>query len=95
MEDMKAEQPGYEEEMFKILSRTDDFERERLNQFKLMFNALQEAVSIEKDARHTEMSDLFNKAIGKHNINSDIEYFNKHYGRETKTKWPVFEDVHE
>ncbi|CAF0848574.1 unnamed protein product [Rotaria sordida] len=95
MEDMKAKQPGYQEEMFKILSRTDDFERDRLNQFKLMFNALQEAISIENDARHTEMSDLFNKAIGKHNINSDIEYFNKHYGRETKTKWPVFEDVHE
>ncbi|CAF2649547.1 unnamed protein product, partial [Rotaria sp. Silwood2] len=95
IKDMEVQQPTYEQEMFKILARTDDFERDRLNQLKLMFNALQEAISIEKDTRHTEMSVLFKKAMAKQDINNDIEFFNKHYGRETKTKWPVFEDVHE
>ncbi|CAF1104084.1 unnamed protein product [Rotaria sordida] len=95
IKDMKEKQPDYEENMFKILSRTDDFERDRLNQFKSLFGALQEAVSIEKDTRHNEMSDLLKKAIDKYDINNDIQFFNQHYGRETKTKWPVFEDVHE
>ncbi|CAF1100526.1 unnamed protein product [Rotaria sp. Silwood1] len=95
IDDMKAKQPTYQEEMFKVLSRTDDFERDRLNQFKLMFDALQEAVSIEKDKRHAEMSTLFKNSINKHDIKNDIQYFNIHYGCETKTKWPVFEDVHE
>ncbi|CAF1070163.1 unnamed protein product [Rotaria sordida] len=95
IKDMKEKQPDYEENMFKILSRTDDFERDRLNQFKSLFGALQEAVSIEKDTRHNEMSDLLKKAIDKYDINNDIQFFNQHYGRETKTKWPVFEDTHE
>lgn len=95
IDEMKEKKPTYEENMFKVLSRTDDFERQRYNHFKSIFKALQDATSITNDTCHTEMFDAFNKAINEHNIDKDIDYFNQHYGRNTKTKWPVFEDLHE
>jgi hypothetical protein len=43
--------------------------------------------------KHSEpLGDAFEKAIKEHNIQADIDYFNKYYGRETQTKWPVFEE---
>ncbi|CAF2077968.1 unnamed protein product [Rotaria magnacalcarata] len=91
--DMESKRSAYQVEMFKILGRADDFERKRLEHFKLTFTALQQATSIENDARRTEMFEKFQRAISKHNADSDIEVFNKNYGCETRTKWPVFEDV--
>ncbi|CAM4894042.1 unnamed protein product [Rotaria socialis] len=93
--DMESKKSAYQGEMFKILGRADDFERKRLEHFKLMFTALQQVTSIENDTRHTEMLEKFQRAISKHNADSDIEFFNKNYGCETRTKWPDFEDVHQ
>jgi hypothetical protein len=95
IDEMKEKQPIYEEDMFKILKKTDDFEEERLAHFRLMFTALQVATSTTNDTRHAEMHKAFEVAINGQNISDDIAYFNKHYGRETKTKWPVFEELTE
>ena len=93
--DINEKQSTYEGEMFNVLARMDDFERDRLNHFKATLIALQKATSIENDTRHVEMFNAFEKAINGHSTDSDIEFFNEHYGRETKTKWPVVEDFDE
>ncbi len=95
IDDMNSKQPVYEKDMFDILKKTDEFEEKRLNHFKSTFTALKEATSITNDTRHTEMSKAFEVAIEGHKIDDDIKFFNRHYGRDTKTKWPVFEDLTE
>ena len=93
--DMNSKQPVYEKDMFDILKKTDDFEKNRLDHFKSIFMALKEASSITNDTRHAEMSKAFDEVIDTHKTDDDIKFFNQHYGRDTKTKWPVFEDLDE
>lgn len=95
IEEMKEKQTSYEQSMFKVLERTDEFERARLDHLKLTFKALLQATSVEQDACHRKVFSNFKTAIDSHDIDADIQYFNKHFGRETKTKWPAFEDIHE
>ena len=91
--DTKSKQEKYEKDMLVILKKTDDFERERLEHFKSSFNALKGALSIETEKFNTSMIDAFTKAIDLQNIDADISEFNKNFGSETKTNWPVFDQL--
>ncbi len=93
IDEMDEKKEAYEKKMFDILERTDEFERKRLNHFKSMLNALQKATSLDEDKCHAEMATAFKTAISDHKIEEDIAFFNKNYGKDTKTTYPVFEDL--
>lgn len=93
VDEMEKKKDDYQNEMFRILKNTDDFERQRLNHFKKMFNSLQLATAIDKDERHGQMALAFKKAIDEHDAEADIVYWNKNYGKDTKTNWPKLEDL--
>lgn len=95
IDELQRRRVQYETDMFKVLEETDTFERSRLNEFKSIFIALQQATSLENDTRHTEMFQSFQKAIDTHNADEDIKYFNDHYGSEKKATWPVFEPLND
>ncbi|CAF3777846.1 unnamed protein product, partial [Rotaria sp. Silwood1] len=79
--EMKDLRPHYENSMKRVLDRTHEFERERLNKFKQLFNAFYNAINIQNDPYIIEMSTAFQNAIAAHDIEADIQWWNKHYGR--------------
>jgi hypothetical protein len=81
--------------MLEILKRTDDFETKRLEHFKSIFAALQEATLIDHETHDKEMREAFTAAIGEHDSAKDIAYFNLNYGSGKHTKWPDFEEYKE
>ncbi|CAF3398374.1 unnamed protein product [Rotaria sp. Silwood2] len=91
--EMKDLRPNYENGMKRVLDRTHAFERERLNKFKQLFNAFYNAINIQNDHHFIEMSTAFQSAIAAHDIEADIQWWNKHYGSDTNTSWPEFEDL--
>ncbi|UJR33593.1 hypothetical protein I4U23_021030 [Adineta vaga] len=93
IEEMKNSRPNYENSMKEILDRTHSFERKRLAQFKLLFTALHQALLIEKDPHMALMTENFNKSLTGHDIDKDIQWWNSHFGSDTNTAWPSFEDL--
>ena len=93
IEEMKNSRPNYENGMKEVLDRTHAFERKRLNQFKVLIAALHQALVIDKDPHLAQMSDLFTKCLAGHDSEKDIQWWNEHYGSDTNTAWPSFEDL--
>ncbi|CAF0978032.1 unnamed protein product [Adineta steineri] len=93
IEDMKNTRPNYENSMKEVLDRTHTFERRRLTQFKTLFAALHQALIIEKDSHLLTMTDLFNKSAAAHDAEKDIQWWNSHFGSDTNTAWPSFEEL--
>lgn len=91
--DMTNTRPNYENSMKEILDRTHQFERKRLDKFKDLFSALHQAVLVEKDEHLKTMNESFEKAIKSHNTAEDIKWWNEHYGSDTKTTWPIYEEL--
>ena len=91
-EKMKNTQPTYENSMKELLYRLDDLERKRLTEFKLLLIAFHHAVDIERDRHLTKMSTNLRAAIGVHDIERDLQWWNDHYANDTKNWWRVFED---
>lgn len=95
IDDAETKKITYEKDMFAILDRTDTFEKERLTHFNSIFKSLQEVVLVDNKENQANLLKGFTKAIDEHKIDEDIEFFNRHYGRKTDTKWPVFEEIKE
>jgi len=95
IEEMNNTRPNYENSMKEILDRTHDFERKRLNQFKLLFTTLHDAIYVQMVANLTEISAEFKRALEYHNIDVDIQWWNAHYGSDTNTSWPSFEELND
>jgi hypothetical protein len=95
LKDSESIRVKYESDMLQILKRTDDFEKKRLDHFKSIFIALQTATLIEHKTYDETMLKAFTAAIGHHDSEKDIIYFNSHYGSGKKTKWPEFEPLKE
>ncbi len=93
IEEMKNSRPNYENSMKEVLDRTHAFERKRLAQFKSSFTTLHQALLIDKDSHLTDMTESFNKAIASHDIEKDIQWWNSHFGSDTNTAWPSFEEL--
>jgi chromosome segregation ATPase len=93
IEEMKNSRPNYENSMKEVLDRTHAFERKRLAQFKASFTTLHQALLIDKDSHLNEMTESFNKAIASHDIEKDIQWWNSHFGSDTNTAWPSFEEL--
>ncbi|CAF4831297.1 unnamed protein product, partial [Rotaria sp. Silwood2] len=91
--EMKDLRPPYENSMKRVLDRTHEFERERLSKFKQLFNAFYNAINIQNDPYIIEMSTAFQNAIAAHDIEAGIQWWNKHYGSDTNTSWPEFEEL--
>lgn len=91
--EMQNTRPNYENAMRDILNRTHDFERQRLQQFKDSFIALQEALRIENESYSKKVSESFERAISSHDTEKDIQWWNSHYGSDTNTHWPSFESL--
>ena len=91
--DMTNLRPGYEAGMKEVLDRTHDFERKRLNHFKQSFNALHKSLIITEDEHLKAMTQGFNDAQKTHNVEEDIIWWNSHYGSDTNTAWPKFEET--
>jgi hypothetical protein len=75
------------------LDRTHAFEKKRLAHFKASFTALQQALLIDKDPHLTAMNESFMQAINSQNIETDIQWWNSHFGSDTNTAWPKFEEA--
>jgi len=95
IDDSEKKKVTYEKEMFEILDRTDVFEKKRLEHFHSIFNALREATLVDNKERNEKLVATFTEAIKGHQIDADIEFFHKHYGNKTESKWPAFEDLKE
>lgn len=92
LQDSESKQKKYETEMLAILKRTDEFEKKRLEHFKSMIESLQKSLAIQRTDYDTALSNAFTAAIGEHNSDKDIEYFNTNYGSAKKSVWPAFEE---
>jgi len=95
IEEMKNTRPNYENSMKEVLDRTHSFERKRLTQFKLLFTALHQALLVDKDPHMAQMTDSFTKSLASHDTEKDIQWWNSHFGSDTNTAWPSFEDLKE
>ncbi len=95
IEDMTNTRPNYENGMKEVLDRTHTFEKKRLAQFKALFTALQQALLIDKDPHLASMNEAFTKAINSQDIEKDIQWWNSHFGSDTNTTWPSFEELKE
>lgn len=93
IEDIESKKEKYTKDMKTVLSKADDFEKERLVQFKTSFTSLQAAVSIENDKYKTAIQGAFEKAINLQDINGDIAEFDRMYGTGTTSKWPSFDKL--
>lgn len=93
IEEMKNTRPNYENSMKEVLDRTHAFERKRMVHFKSLFAALHQALVIDKDPHLSQMSELFVKAIAAHDMEKDITWWNSHFGSDTNSAWPSFEEV--
>lgn len=92
IEEMKNSRPNYENSMKEVLDRTHDFERKRLKQYKTLFQALQQSILIDNDHHLKAMTESFTKAINSHDADKDIQWWNSHFGSDTNTAWPSFEE---
>lgn len=93
MNDMTNSRPNYENSMKEILDRTHQFERKRLDKFKALFTALHQGVTIDKDENLKTMNDSFKKAVESHDTEKDIQWWNSHFGSDTNTAWPIYEEL--
>ena len=93
IEEMKNTRPSYENSMKEVLDRTHEFERKRLNQFKMLFTALHHSQLIDRNSHLQDMNELFTKAVKSHDIEKDIQWWNSHFGSDTNTIWPSFEEL--
>jgi chromosome segregation ATPase len=95
IKDMESKRDGYQTQMFEILKRTDDFERNRLKHFNSIYIALKDIILMKTEDKDQAIKKVFDDAIDQQKIEEDIQFFNKNYGRETTTKWPAFEECDE
>jgi len=91
--DMTNSRPNYENGMKEVLDRTHNFETKRLDKYKDLFLALHQSVVVDKDDNLAALNESFKTAIGSHSTKADIDWWNSHYGSDTKTTWPVFEEL--
>lgn len=90
--DMTNSRPNYENSMKEVLDRTHAFERKRLAQFVALFTAIDQAQTIDKDPHLVTMAEAFKKAVAVHDTEKDIQWWNSHYGSDTNSAWPIFEE---
>ncbi|CAF0750559.1 unnamed protein product [Adineta ricciae] len=93
IEEMKSTRANYENAMKEVLDRTHSFERKRLAQFKLLFTAFQQALVIDKDPHLVKMAEAFTQSLNTHDADKDIQWWNSHFGSDTNTNWPSFEEL--
>jgi len=93
IEEMKNSRPNYENSMKEVLDRTHKFEKNRLAQFKTLFTALHQALLTDKDPHLIKMSESFKTAIEVHDAEKDIQWWNSHFGSDTNTAWPTFDEL--
>jgi hypothetical protein len=93
--DMESKRDGYQTQMFDILKRTDAVEKKRLEHFNLIYIALKDIILMKTEDKDQAIKKVFDAAIDQQKIEEDIQFFNKNYGCETKTKWPAFEECEE
>ena len=91
--DMTNLRPSYQDSMKEVLDRTHAFEHKRLTHFKDSIAALQQALVIGDDAHLKQMSLSFIEALKTHNAEEDIQWWNAHFGSDTNTAWPTFEEA--
>ncbi len=98
--DMTTNRPNYENSMKEVLDRTHKFEEKRLDYFKTSFQALHQALLmdkdpllIDKDPHFNAMNKTFKEAIESHSAEKDIQWWNSHFGSDTNTAWPTFEEL--
>jgi len=91
--DMTNSRPNYENSMKEVLDRTHAFERKRLEYFLSSIKTLHQSLLIDKDPHLVAMTESFNKAIKTHDTEADIQWWNSHYGSDTNTTWPTFEEL--
>lgn len=91
--DMTNLRPNYQDAMKEVLDRTHAFERKRLIHFKDSFAALQKSLIITDDQHLKDMTKSFNDALKIHNAEEDITWWNSHFGSDTNTAWPAFEEA--
>jgi hypothetical protein len=91
--DMTTNRPNYENSMKEVLDRTHKFEQKRLDYFKISFKALHQALLIDKDPHLIAMDKAFKETIESQSAEKDIQWWNSHFGSDTNTAWPTFEEL--
>lgn len=90
--EMGNNKPNYENSMKEVLDRTHAFERKRLAQFKSLLTDLHKSLIIDGDNHLKKMTEDFTKTLNIHDIEKDIQWWNSHFGSDTNTNWPTFEE---
>ncbi|CAF1437030.1 unnamed protein product, partial [Didymodactylos carnosus] len=79
-EDMNNARPEYEKNMTTVLNRTHEFEKNRLEFFKQMFQDYHDSLFRIKPENLEKASTDFKKALESHNSTKDIAWWNSTYG---------------
>lgn len=92
LEKGKTQRESYKKSMIDALETTHQFERERLKEFLISFQQLQNLITTTYP-NDTVLADSFEKAISKHKIEEDIDYWNRNYGSKNELPWGVFQEI--
>jgi protein kinase C and casein kinase substrate in neurons protein len=76
-------------------SRCKQLIEEMNMQFKSSFTALRQVFLLDTDLYTSSVSDAFDRCIKTHDIEKDIQWWNSHYGSDTNSSWPLFEELND
>lgn len=90
--EMDLYKPRHITKMTEVFEKTQNFELERIIFFKQMFLKCHELLQIHNDERFDEMFDNFLQRVNQIDAESDLDWWAKNYGVETRANWPSFEE---
>nr|CAH8829777.1 unnamed protein product [Trichobilharzia regenti] len=90
--ELDTESARYVEEMTKVFTRTQDFERERLCFFKETFNNLHNALNVCAKADYDSIYNELAHSISQCDIESDLQWWSVNHGVDMPFVFPRFEE---
>lgn len=92
VDDLKIESPRYLEEMTKVFSQTQEFERKRLAFLNSVYADLAKALNITNHADFPQIYDDLLKEISKGNEDSDLAWWSANHGVDMPYVLPEFDE---
>jgi hypothetical protein len=87
--------PTHIEKMTDVFNKTQNFEHDRMMFFKQTFMECYDILQIHRDERFDAIFDNYINQVNLVNPKSDLEWWSRTYGPDTKPNWPAFEEYRE
>ena len=89
--DKNKRMESYRNEMNKTLDKTLEFERKRMQHFNEIFKKMANLLSVKTNSDEQSIDVAFQNVLKSHDVNADIEYWNKNFGNASKIKYAPFD----